>query len=309
MKPPKFTYHAPRTVEEALALLAEHSSEAKVLAGGQSLLPVMAMRLASPAHLIDINRLDELATLDVDAQGVTVGALVRHARLEGDLEVRGRVPIVGEALRCVAHPVIRNRGTTVGSLTHADPSAEMPAILALLGGSVVARSTAGERVIDAADFFVGPMESALRYDELAVAARFPAPAGRSGSCFDEITRRHGDYAMCGVGTLVTLDESDRLQSLSMSFVSVGDVPEALDLSDLVGGVAADEVDLTAVAERAGELIDPPSDLHASADFRRHLAVTLARRTTRAALARARRTNRVDGTPARSVQKSGQKETA
>jgi carbon-monoxide dehydrogenase medium subunit len=294
MKPPKFTYHAPRSVEEALALLAEHSTDAKVLAGGQSLLPVMAMRLAAPAHLIDINRLDGLASIDVDAAGVTVGALVRHARLEAEEAVRRHVPIVPEALRCVAHPVIRNRGTTVGSLTHADPSAEMPAILALLGGSVVARSAAGERVIDAADFFVGPMESALRYDELAVAARFPAPAGRSGTCFDEITRRHGDYAMCGVGTVVTLDDDDRVQSLWMSFVSIGDVPERLDLSEVVAGTHADEVDPAVVGERAGELVDPPSDLHASADFRRHLAVTLARRTTRTALARARRATPLDG---------------
>jgi len=288
MKPPKFTYHAPRTVEEALQLLAEHSTDAKILAGGQSLLPVMAMRLAAPAHLIDINRLEELSGVEVDEDGVTVQALARHAHVEAHEGVRRRVPILAEALRWVAHPAIRNRGTTVGSLTHADPSAEMPAMLALLGGSVVARSTEGERVLPAEEFFVGPMESALRYDELALAARFPAPPTRSGACFDEIARRHGDYAMCGTGTMVTLNDAGRVESLTMSFVSVGDVPEVYDLSPLVAGAAADEVDLTAVGERAAEMIDPPADLHATADFRRHLATVLARRTTRTALGRARR---------------------
>lgn len=287
MKTPKFTYHAPRTVEEAVGLLAEHDTDGKVLAGGQSLVPVMAMRLASPGHLVDINRLtDELSALEVDEHGVRVGALVRHARLERDEAAALRVPLVGQALRHVAHPTIRNRGTTVGSLAHADPSAEMPVVLALLEGHVVARSVRGERTIEAADFFVGPMESALAYDELAVAAYFPAPEGRAGTAFDEICRRHGDYAMCGAGVVAVVDEAEQLVSLRLSLVSVTDVPEVLDLTPEVVGQAWDELDHAALGAAVRDRIDPPGDLHASADFRRHLASVLTTRLTREAAERA-----------------------
>ncbi|MFW6773840.1 FAD binding domain-containing protein [Nocardioides sp. CPCC 205120] len=287
MKTSKFTYHAPRTVAEALETLAEHSVDAKVLAGGQSLVPVMAMRLAAPAHLVDINKLTpELGDLEVTDDGVRVGALVRHARLERDAETAVRVPLVGQALRHVAHPTIRNRGTTVGSLAHADPSAEMPVVLALLGGQVVARSVRGERTIDAADFFVGPMESVLGYDELAVSAFFPAVPGRAGTAFDEITRRHGDYAMCGLAVVAELDEADRFTSLRLSFVSVSDVPEVVDLTGAVAGTTYDDVDYPALGDRVRELIDPAGDLHASADFRRHLAAVLTQRLAREAAERA-----------------------
>ncbi|MDT9594013.1 FAD binding domain-containing protein [Nocardioides zeae] len=287
MKTPKFTYHAPRTVAEALDLLAEHDADGKVLAGGQSLIPVMAMRLASPAHLVDINHLtDELGGLHVDAEGAHVGALVRHSRLESDAATARAVPLVGQALRHVAHPTIRNRGTTVGSLAHADPSAEMPTVLTLLGGHVVARSVRGERAIEAADFFVGPMESCLAYDELAVSALFPAPVGRFGTAFDEITRRHGDYALCGAGVVATLDEAEQLTSLKVSLVSISDLPEVIDLTDLVQGTAYDEVDHDVVAQRVRDVVDPAADIHASADFRRHLAFVLTRRLTREAAERA-----------------------
>src|SRR5690625_4957406 len=156
------------------------------------------MRLATPENIIDINRLEsELSQIQVDEHGVRIGALVRHATLEHDDEAAARVPLLRQALGHVAHPTIRNRGTTVGSLVHADPAAEMPAVLTLLGGSVTAQSAEGERTIDAADFFFGPMESTLREDELAVSAHFPAPRGRFGTYFDELARRRGDYAMAG----------------------------------------------------------------------------------------------------------------
>lgn len=295
MKTPKFTYHAPRTVAEALDLLAEHAPDAKVLAGGQSLLPVMAMRLAAPAHLVDVNHLAaELDVLEVDAEGARVGALVRHSRLERDAATAEAVPLVGQALRHVAHPTIRNRGTTVGSLAHADPSAEMPAVLALLGGTVTARSVRGERTIAAADFFVGPMESCLAYDELAVAAHFPATEGRSGTAFDEITRRHGDYALCGAAVVAVVDEAEQLTSLQVSLVSASDVPEVHDLGHLVRGTAYDEVDLEVVAEHVRDALDPATDIHASADFRRHLAFVLTRRLVREAADRAHGRTRAEG---------------
>ena len=288
MKPPKFTYHAPRSVQEALDLLAERGPEAKVLAGGQSLVPVLAMRLATPENIIDINRLEpELGEVRVDAGGVTIGALVRHARLEHDDEAAARVPLLRQALGHVAHPTIRNRGTTVGSLVHADPAAEMPAVLTLLGGTVTARSAEGERTLDAAEFFAGPMESSLREDELAVSAHFPAPQGRFGTYFDELARRRGDYAMAGVAAVAVLDEADAFTSLQVSLVSVTDVPQVLDLTELVAGARWEDVDAAALGEHVRDTVETEGDLHASADYRRHLAGVLTRRAARQSAMRAK----------------------
>ncbi len=182
MKPSPFTYHRPESVEEALAVLAEVGADGKVLAGGQSLLPVLSMRLAAPGHLVDINRLAELAYVQPSADGVRVGALARHAQVERDDGAAAVQPLLRQALRLVAHPTIRNRGTTVGSLAHADPSGEMTAVLAVTGGTVTLASVAGRREVAAADFFVGPLESAVGPGELAVEAFFPARPTR---------RRHG----------------------------------------------------------------------------------------------------------------------
>lgn len=288
MKPAAFSYHAPDSVDEALALLAEYGVVGKVLAGGQSLVPVLAMRLATPEHVIDINRLDdELGAIDVDEDGATVGALVRHARLESDERVEARVPLVCQALRHVAHATIRNRGTTVGSLVHADPSGEMPAVLTLLGGSIVARSTAGERIIESPDLFLGPLETSLRDDELAVAARFPAVKGRAGVCFDEVARRHGDYAMAGIAAVSVLEEDDTFRSLRVSLVSVTEVPEVFDLSEFVSGRRWEDVDVDALSAHVRDRVEPESDLHATADFRRHLAGVLTRRAARVSAVRAK----------------------
>jgi carbon-monoxide dehydrogenase medium subunit len=175
MKPPPVSYHGPEMIDEAMEMLAEFGSEAKVLAGGQSLVPMLNMRLTSPARLIDVNGLTELAYVRTTADGVRVGALARHADLERDERAHAAIPLLRQAVRSVAHPTIRNRGTTVGSLVHADPSGEMTAVLALLGGSVTLTSKArGRREVPAAEFFVGPMESATEPDELAVEAWFPA---------------------------------------------------------------------------------------------------------------------------------------
>ena len=193
-------------------MLAEYGGDGKVLAGGQSLVPVLAMRLAEPAHLIDINRISELDFVTSRPEGVTVGALARHSRVEHDAAA-GRVqPLLAQALKLVAHPTIRNRGTTVGSLAHADPAGEMTAVLALCGGSITAQSSRGQRTIPAADFFHGPLESDLRPDELAVEAFFPALPAGAGTAFVEIARRHGDYALCGVGCRRTRD-SGAVQAL------------------------------------------------------------------------------------------------
>jgi aerobic carbon-monoxide dehydrogenase medium subunit len=280
MKPPPFAWHGPDSVAEAVALLAQFGSEAKVLAGGQSLVPVLAMRLAEPAHLVDINRISSLDRVDVDQAGVRIGALARHARVEQDDAADACRPLLRQALRLVAHPTIRNRGTSVGSLAHADPAGELTAVLALTGGTVTAVSAAGERVIDAADFFVGPLESALRSDELAVSAWFPAQPDRAGTSFVEISRRNGDYALCGVAAEVLLGDDDEVGAVRCAYLGVSEVPLVVDLTQ----AWADGPDAGAAAGR--EAVDPITDIHASADYRRHLAGVLTVRAVNQALARA-----------------------
>ena len=280
MKPAPFAWHGPRSVPEATQVLAEHGSQAKVLAGGQSLVPVLAMRLAEPAHLVDINKVTELDTVTTTPSGVTVGALARHSRVEHDAAAATAQPLLRQALRLVAHPTIRNRGTTVGSLAHADPAGEMTAVLALCGGSVTAVSNRGRRVIAAADFFLGPLESALAADELAIEAFFPAAPPRAGTAFVEIARRHGDYALCGVGAIAELDPAGRLTSLRCAYLSVFDVPLVLDVTRSWLSGESD------AAEQARSAVDPQTDLHATADYRRHLAGVLTIRAARQAISAA-----------------------
>ena len=280
MKPAPFSYHAPADLDEALALLSELGPEAKVLAGGQSLVPVLNMRLASPAHLVDLNRVPGLDHVRVEHDAVVVGALVRHAQLLSHSAARTAQPLLRQALSWVAHPAIRHRGTTVGSIVHADPSGEMPAILAVTDGSVRLRSAGGERVVPAADFFVGPMESCVADDEIAVEVRFGRFPEGTRTGFTEIARRHGDYALAGVALAVRVD-AGTVRSARAGYVSVSEVPGVLDLTPVLGG--ADVQDLRggrladAVAEAVAGHVDPVDDIHASADYRRHLAVVQTQR--------------------------------
>ncbi|GLV50658.1 carbon monoxide dehydrogenase [Thermobispora bispora] len=282
MKPPAFRYHDPAELGEAVDLLARLGPDGKVLAGGQSLIPLLNMRLAAPAHLVDINRITELNTITAEPGGVRVGALARHRAVERSAEARAVQPLLAQALHHVAHPVIRNRGTVVGSIVHADPSAEMPAVLALLGGSVRLASSRGERDVPAAEFFVGPLETALQPGELAVSAFFPALPERSGTAFCEVSRRHGDYAMAGVAAAVTLDEDLRIRSARVACVSVGPVPVVIDVTAVCGAGPASSVDWDAVADAVRERIDPEADIHATAEYRRHLTGVLAVRALRSA---------------------------
>jgi carbon-monoxide dehydrogenase medium subunit len=277
MKPPPVVYHGPDTVDETVRLLAEHGGHAKVLAGGQSLVPMLNMRLTAPARLIDVNRLDELAYVRTDLEGVRVGALARHADVERATHAFEAVPLLRQAVRTVAHPTIRNRGTTVGSLVHADPCAEMPAVLLLLDGEVLLRSERdGERIVKATEFFVGPMESACREDELAVEAYFPKPKGRTGTDWRELSRRNGDYALCGVGTSVCLDDSGAVTSAKASFIAMGSVPTLVDMTEAAAGGH-----WATAAEYAADRLDPEDDIHASAEYRRHLARILTARSLKA----------------------------
>jgi aerobic carbon-monoxide dehydrogenase medium subunit len=282
VKPPPFDHHAPETVEETLEVLGRTAEDAKVLAGGQSLIPLLNMRLAAPRHLVDINRVAALDTLEVTGEGVRVGALARHARVERSAEAASVQPLLRAALRHVAHPVIRNRGTVVGSLAHADPAAELPAVLALLAGTVEAASAAGRRTIAAADFFAGPLESSLRPGELAVAAFFPALPVRTGAAFAEVARRHGDYAMAGAAALVAVDEDQRVSSAKVAYLSVAPTPVVLDLTETLGRRPPVTCDWAAAAAYARDRLDTDEDIHASAAYRRHLAGVLTERVLRTA---------------------------
>jgi carbon-monoxide dehydrogenase medium subunit len=276
MKPAPFTLHAPSTLDEALDVLAECGGDGKVLAGGQSLIPLLNMRLAAPGHLVDINGVPGLDRVEPSAEGVRVGALARHAHVHRDAGAAAAVPLLSQALSLVAHPVIRNRGTTVGSLAHADPSGEMTAVLALLGGSVELISSAGSRTVTADGFFRGPLETCLTPGELVRSAWFPALPARSGSAFREVSRRHGDYAMCGVAAAVTLDERGAVARAATSYISMTPTPVVLDLTDAVRGSAWDAADWTAAAELAVGRLDPEPDIHATADYRRQLGRVLTR---------------------------------
>ncbi|WP_392544692.1 FAD binding domain-containing protein [Oryzobacter telluris] len=276
MKPGPFVHHAPRTVEEAVAVLAQVGHDGKVLAGGQSLVPVLNMRLASPGHLVDINLVDGLASVDVSDRWVRVGALVRHAGLERHDGAFAANPLLRQALRNVAHPAIRNRGTTVGSIAHADPAGEMPSVAVLTGGVVEAVSVRGRREIAAADFFEGPLETTLEHDELVEAVRFGrfAPGTRTG--FTESARRHGDYALAGVAVAVEVD-GGVVRSARAAFVSVTPVPTVLDLTPALAGFEVGAPVPTDVDELVRSHVEPEDDIHATADYRRMLAAELTRR--------------------------------
>lgn len=263
-------------------MLAALGPEAKVLAGGQSLMPLLNMRLAAPAHLVDINRLTELAYVSVSDSQVSIGALARHNDVLRDPLAAAAQPLLRQALALVAHPVIRNRGTTVGSIVHADPAGEMTAVLALLGGSVRLASAAGERIVAAKDFFLGPLESDVAPEELATEVRFPVLPPRSGCAFAEVSRRHGDYAVCGVAVLAEVGAGGQVVSARAAYLSVGPVPVVLDLTG-----ACEENDFAAAGRLAMERLRPGGDLHATASYRRHLAGVLTERALAEAVARAK----------------------
>lgn len=295
MKPAPFRYHAPETLDEALALLAEHGADAKPLAGGQSLVPAMNFRLARPSVLVDLNRIPALDRIEPvngggaspSDGGLRLGAMTRQRAAETSPLVAARAPLLAEALPLVAHPQIRNRGTVGGSLAHADPAAELPAVAVALGARLTAASTGGERTIDAADFFTGLMATALEPEELLVGIEVPPPPPRSGWCFVELARRHGDYALIGVAGGVTLDAAGRCAGSRIVLVSAGEVPVvATGAAAALAGAQPGAEAARAAAETAAAEADPPADIHASADYRRQLVRVLVRRALETAFQRA-----------------------
>jgi carbon-monoxide dehydrogenase medium subunit len=292
VKPAPFRYADPGSLDEVLSVLSSEGEGAKVLAGGQSLIPLLSMRLAAPATLVDINRVPGLDTVEATGDGVRVGALVRHNALlhdSPDAKAAARVqPLLARAGAFVAHPAIRNRGTTVGSIAHADPAGEMTSVLALTDGSVEVTTPSGTSTVAWHDLFAGPLETSLPAAAIVTSAFFPALAARSGTAFAEIARRKGDYAVCGAGVVVTLDEDRRVAAVRASYVSVGPAPEVHDLTEAVHGSPVDAADWSAAAALARGKVDPDSDLHASADYRRLLVGVLTERTLAEAAAEAAR---------------------
>ncbi|HEX3553546.1 MAG TPA: xanthine dehydrogenase family protein subunit M [Thermoanaerobaculia bacterium] len=295
MKPAPFEYQAPASLDAALDLLAHHAGdigEAKVLAGGQSLIPVMNFRLAEPALLVDINKLTELDFIHRGEDGgLRIGGLTRQRRLERDPLVAEVAPLLHETMPFIAHPQIRNRGTLGGSLAHADPAAELPAIAVALRARLRLRKAGGERWVDAADFFRGLFTTLLEPDEMLVEVAIPPLPPRTGWAFLEIARRHGDYAQVGLAALVTLDDAGRCREARLVYLSAGDRPvEAREAARLLAGQEISPQAITAAADKASrDEMEPFGDIHATAEFKRHLARVLTGRALRQAAERAERT--------------------
>ena len=288
MKPAPFAYHRPATLDEALALLAEHGGEAKPLAGGQSLIPAMNFRLARAAVLVDLNRVAELGYVRAGRDGLQIGAMTRQRAVERSDAVRSAAPLLAEAMPFIAHPQIRNRGTVGGSLAHADPAAELPAVMLALEARFRARGPQGERWIPAGEFFTGILETALGPDELLLEVVVPKSPARTGYAFAELARRRGDYALVGVAARVTLDRRGRCQAARITLFSVGDGPVlAAAAAAMLDGQEPSPEAMRAAADAAAQRdIDPPSDIHASAAYRRRLAAVLTRRALARAVERA-----------------------
>jgi aerobic carbon-monoxide dehydrogenase medium subunit len=287
VKPPPFEYVAASSAADVVEALRRYGDEAKVLAGGQSLIPMLALRLARPSALVDINGCSDLDGLAESGGTLTVGALVRQRALEKWAAAHS--PLLAQALGWVAHAPIRNRGTVVGSLVHADPASELPALLLCLDGTVMARRKGGERVIPADKLYLAPLTTSLESDEVATAARFTLPPEGAGWGFAEVARRHGDFALVGCAAVLALDSAGAVSHARLGFFGVGGTPvrSAPGEAALMGQqpTAARVAD---AAKAAGAALSPDGDIHASAGYRKTVAATLAERVLTTALSRCRR---------------------
>jgi carbon-monoxide dehydrogenase medium subunit len=294
MKPASFEYLAPDSLDAALEALARHGWDAKLLAGGQSLIPVMNFRLAQPAVLIDLNRIRDLDHIQPEGSGgLRIGAMARQRSLERSARVAELAPLLHEAVPFIAHPQIRNRGTLGGSLAHADARAELPALAVALRARLRLQRSGGERWVEARDFFTGLLSTALEPEEILTEVALPPMPARSGWAFQEVARRHGDYAQVGLAAVVALDEAGRCREARLVYLSVGDRPvEAREAARLLEGAAVsgggiDEAIAAAADKASRDEMNPTGDVHASADFKRHLARVLTGRILRRAFARAK----------------------
>src|SRR5450631_1513323 len=278
MKPAPFKYVVAASLEHALSLKAEHGDDAKFLAGGQSLMPAMNFRLAQPAILIDINEIGDLAGIRRSPAATRIRPVTRYRALQRDAAFVRDFALIGEALPHIAHPQIRNRGTIGGNLPHADPASELPAIALALRARFHVRSAKRERWIEAADFFTGALTTDLQPDEMLVEIEWPSPKPRSGSCFMEIARRRGDFAIAGVAAMVTLDKRDKCSEIRLALCGVGETP--VDASAAADGLIGQSPGEQAICHAAAVLqgmVEPAGNVHATADYQRHVAGVLAER--------------------------------
>jgi CO/xanthine dehydrogenase FAD-binding subunit len=287
VKLPPVDYEAPDTVADAVGLLAKFQDDASVLAGGQSLIPLLALRLARPAVLIDINALTDLAGVSAADGIVTIGAMTRQYAAEESAVLAEAVPLLAAALPLIGHEAIRSRGTIGGSLAHADPAAELPAVAVALDAEFTVRSDAGERVVPAADWFEGYLTTARRPDELLAEVRFRAAGRGAGVSFQEVARRHGDFAIVGLAVSLTLADGV-ISDARLAFAGVADVPvRAAQAEDLLAGERPSAELFAEAADRATAGLDPPGDLHGSPQYRTKVAATLVRRGLQTAADNAR----------------------
>jgi CO/xanthine dehydrogenase FAD-binding subunit len=288
VKPSPFEYVAPESLEEATSLLGEHGEVGKILAGGQSLGPLLNMRLASPEVLIDINRLDELSYIRQRDGYLEIGALARQRTVERSPDIPRKWPLISDAMPYVGHMTLRNRGTVCGSIAHADPAAELPAVATALEAELRVLGPEGERTVLATDFFLSYMTTNLEPEELLAEVRFPPPRPRTGHAWIEIARRHGDYALVGTAAALTLSEDNTCDAARLVYTGVAPVPfDAREAAELLVGEQPSEDSFAEVAEHAAKASEPGTDVHASAGYRRHLLGLLTRRALGKALERAR----------------------
>lgn len=279
MKPAPFQYHEPTTLPEALELLGELGDEAKPLAGGQSLVPMMNFRLARPQHLVDLNRLSELAYIRQDGSTLCIGAMTRQRQVERAAAVAEGWPLIPEAVSLIGHVQIRNRGTIGGSLAHADPAAELPAVMAALDADLVIRSRHGERRASASGgFFESYYTTSLAPDELLVEVRVPPLPPRTGWSFKEVSRRHGDFAMVGVAAILTLDDGGAITRARLVFTGAAPTPVRSTAAEaILVGQRPQESLFREAGARGSQDLDPVTDIHATADYRRDVGAVMARR--------------------------------
>ena len=284
MKLPPFEYACPTTIAEAVALLAAHGGEAKALAGGQSLVPMLAFRVASPALIVDLRKLEELRPIKISRDGVTLGAMVRWRDILDDARLAAAHPLLVAAVEHVAHYQIRNRGTVGGSIAHADPAAEMPGIAVTCEATIAVVGKSGARVIAAADFFQGPLITALEPDEIITEIRLPAWPVKRRFGFQEFSRRRGDFAMAGAALFYD-EAGGKASNAHVGAIGVGDRPIRLAVAEaVINGSAVDEATIAKAEAAASASVDPPSDIHASGAYRKALIGVMVERALRDAAA-------------------------
>jgi CO/xanthine dehydrogenase FAD-binding subunit len=287
MKPAPFEYHSPDSLEQALDILGQSADDAKILAGGQSLVPAMNFRVVQPGALIDLNRVTELSYIREDGDLIRIGAMARERHLEFDPSIAKRAPLLTEAVPFIAHPQIRNRGTIGGSIINADPAAELPMLMIALNARLKARNASGERWVDAQDFFAGMFTTTLAPDEILVEIELPFQAPRTGWSFMEVAPRAGDYALMGVAALVTVDKNGKCRQAKLVYLNAGDGPvDAKEAARLLEGETLDDKLVESAAAFASEKeITPFGNIHTSPEFQRHLARVLTKKALAQAIQR------------------------